>query len=123
MDNRNYIPYLVDTDTHLQELMDEVKRRYHSMEDQVAEMKQQLKNWNKDEEIQKYKDEISQLKKHALYIFNEKEYERFQEFTKFHRSHHRSVCVELQGTGFSTIVKLRCLGCGEVKDISDEESW
>ena len=121
--NNYHVDYLHVESTTVHNLLEAVEHNYNDMENRVANMEQQLKDWNKATEIQKLKDEISTLRKYSLYTFNEVEYNRFQEFKKFHSTHCRSICVELEGVGIGTIVKMRCLGCGDVKDITDEGSW
>ena len=115
------------------DFLDYVKDRYHLLETELKDAKEELKNWNKDEEIQSAYNEVERIRKNALIILDPKEREAIE---KFRREHYKK-CAEplcsraagntyiytITGTGIGEIIKIKCPICGEEVDVTNVESW
>ena len=118
-----------DIDTICKNLRD----TYEVLEGQVEYYKKKFEEYNKDSEIQKYKDKVDKLYSHSLLLMSDKEAEAERDF----RSRHYEKCAlplnsksagstyiyELTGTGLGTIIKITCPICGQSEDITDIDSW
>ena len=92
-----------------------------------------MQEWNKDTEIQKYKETVKYIRNHSLFIMSDKEFKADKEF----REQHYKMCAEplhsktagntyiyeLTGTGLGTCITITCPICGQSKDITDTDSW
>jgi hypothetical protein len=68
---------------------------------------------------------INELKKYAISL-DEVEQKNYDDFTKEHYSKHKfigGVPVTLTPTGLGINVEVKCPKCGEVKNISNFDSW
>jgi uncharacterized protein CbrC (UPF0167 family) len=50
----------------------------------------------------------------------EKEKKAYNEFKK---NHYRAILLISNDSGIGTTVKVKCLKCGKIKDITDYDSW
>lgn len=87
-------------------------------------LKQQLRDYSKDEEIQKLKEEIYDMRLHSISIMSELEKDRADVFA----SHHAVSCKSgmqyiVYGTGIGTHTTVKCRKCQEEQDITDYEGW
>lgn len=80
-----------------------------------------LKNVNRDEEIEKYKQMINSLEKNSVYILNEKQDEQMKNFRKAHYSRCKCSYYDIicSPTGLYTAVAIKCKSCGEELDLTD----
>ena len=118
-----------DIDKALQEVKDE----YTWMEEQVNHMREKLDSWNKDEEIQKYKNERDYVYKHSFLQLSDKEMKSEKAFREEHykncalplksKAAGNTYIYEITGTGLGTIKKIKCPICGVEKDFTDIDSW
>lgn len=117
----------------IEQICEYLKDVYEVLEEQASYYKQQLSEYNKDEEIQKYKAEIQELRARSLLLMSDKEAKAERDF----RSRHYEQCArplktksagstyiyELTGTGLGTCIKITCPICGQSEDITDIDSW
>lgn len=114
-------------------LLDDLKSAYEHEVQRADRMQKKLDEWNKEEEIQRYKNKAEYERSHSLLTLSDKEKEAERSFRKKHyelcaKPLHSKLAgntyiYELTGTGFGTIIKISCPICGESEDITDEESW
>lgn len=84
----------------------------------------ELKNFNKDEEIQKLMNEIQELRQKSIYMLNDKEHKDFNIFKEEHgKKCNTYPTIIINGTGLGDIIKLHCPICNEEKDITDISCW
>ena len=118
-----------DIDTICQKLKD----LYEYYKDEAETCNKQVNEWNKDEEIQKLKNEVKYIRRHSLLQMSDKEVQAEKAF----REEHYKKCAlplnskikgntyiyTLTGTGLGTGIEIQCPICGEKKDITDIDSW
>lgn len=109
-------------DDKFDELMKQLSESYYDMERSCRAAREQVREWNKDEEIQKLKNEIAHYRKHSLLQLTDKSKEKLDAFTLKH-IHSHTFIYQITGTGIGSIVKVSCDKCGEEIDITDAESW
>lgn len=109
-------------DDKFEELMKQLSESYYDMERSYRAAREQVREWNKDEEIKKLKNEITHYRKHSLLQLTDKSKEKLDAFTLKH-IHSHTFIYEITGTGIGSIVKVSCDKCGEEIDITDAESW
>ena len=117
----------------IEQICQYLKDVYEILEKKASYYQQQLNDYNKDEEIQKYKAEIQELHSRSLLLMSDKEAKAERDF----RSKHYEQCAwplksksagstyiyELTGTGLGTCIKITCPICGQSEDITDIDSW
>ncbi|UUV46256.1 hypothetical protein [Bacillus phage vB_BanS-Thrax2] len=87
-------------------------------------LKQQLKDYRKEDEIKKLEAEISQLRLDTLHTLTAKEKVRATEFRKKHyESCKGNTEYILLGIGIGIATTLRCTKCGEKENITDYDGW
>lgn len=121
-DGKPVIKRAIDLDSIFQELKEYIK----DMETRNEELRYKLDNYSKDEEIQRYKDELMNIRRDSLYILNDKEKELVNEFRKEHyKKCGKSSRIEyiLNPTEIGTGISIRCSRCGCEKDITDYKEW
>ena len=117
----------------IDEALAHVKDSYDYLHDEYNDLKEELASFNKDDEIQKLKDEIRYLRKHSLQQLSDKELtaelafrnKHYEECARPLRSkiYGNTYIYELSGTGIGTCIKITCPICGKSEDITDTESW
>lgn len=97
-------------------------------------MQETLKEWNKDEEIQKLKEEKKYITSHCLLNgLSDKEIAAIKDFKE---KHYKTCCgngkykskgntwrYEISGTGLGHIIKIQCPECNEWLDVTDIDNW
>ena len=92
-----------------------------SEKDSLSEI---VRNYNKDEHIEKLIEENTKLRIHSLHTLSEKEKEQADVFRKKHwESCKGNTRYILEGTGIGTAVGVQCTKCGVKKDITDTSNW
>ena len=94
--------------------------------DMAEHSREQAEKWNRDDEIQKQKDETKRLLTHSLLVFTDKECERHRAFLDAHYKkcgNGNKFVYTIIETGIGPIIKVKCPICGEEEDITDSESW
>jgi uncharacterized membrane protein len=88
------------------------------------ELKDKLKNFKKDEEIEKFRKEIESLRLNSLHVMSEKERLKARSFSKEHHNSCKSnIQYILEGTGIGTVLTVRCKKCATSKNITDVDCW
>lgn len=121
-DGKPVIKRVIDLDSMFQELKEYIK----DMETRNEELKDKLNNYNKDKEIQRYQNELMNIRRNSLYILSDKEKELVNEFRKEHyKKCGKSSRIEyiLNPTEIGTGISIRCSKCGGEKDITDYGEW
>lgn len=121
-DGKPIIKREIDLDSMFQELKEYIK----DMETRNEELRDKLNNYNKDKEIQRYQNELTNVRRNSLYILNNKEKELVNEFRKEHyKKCGKSSRIEyiLNPTEIGTGIDIRCSRCGCKKDITDYKEW
>lgn len=121
-DGKPIIKREIDLDSMFQELKEYIK----DMETRNEELRDKLNNYNKDKEIQRYQNELTNVRRNSLYILNNKEKELVNEFRKEHyKKCGKSSRIEyiLNPTEIGTGIGIRCSRCGCKKDITDYKEW
>lgn len=85
-----------------------------------------LKKYDTESEIRAKEEEIKSIRQRAITVLSPVEFEHDKEF----RDRHYQSCkngghfiYDIAGTGFGTIVKVKCPVCGLEEDITDVNSW
>lgn len=113
--------------------LNSLKAQYEELEKENKSLRDILKSWNKNKEIQEYKAMAEEIRKNSLLVMSEKEKQAERKF----RDEHYHTCAEplhskgkgntyiyeLTGTGLGTIIRIKCPICGEEKDITDLDNW
>lgn len=119
-----------DFDKAIQKLKDS----YEYMQEKVKRMQETLKEWNKDEEIQKLKEEKEYITSHCLLNgLSDKEIAAIKDFKE---KHYKTCCgngkykskgntwrYEISGTGLGPIIKIQCVECNAEEDVTDIDNW
>lgn len=108
------------------DLVEEVKQRYDEVSAESMRLRQQLHEWDRDEEIQKVKQLAEEYRKHSLQQLTDVELQRIATFRDKHWQECRNpnkFRYKLTGTGIGTAVKIQCPVCGVEEDVTDLDSW
>ena len=119
-----------DFDKHLEAL----KEQYLDMKDTIQYLRETLQEWDKDEEIQKWKNKNDWIYNHSLVSnLSDKELKALGDFRK---NHYRICCgngkyknkgntwiYTISGTGLGHIIKITCPECGQSEDVTDINNW
>ena len=114
--------------------IEKLKASYEYMQEKVKEMQKTLNEWNKNEEIQKLKEEKEYITSHCfLGGLSDKEIAAIKEFKN---KHYKTCCgngkykskgntwrYEISGTGIGHMIKIQCPECGVIQDITDIDNW
>ena len=109
-----------------EKILEELEQYITDLVDSNEKLKEQLNNYNKDEEIQRLKDEVLNLRRNSIHIMTEKEKMAAELFSTEHYYSCKSqlgVDYILTGTGIGTAIKIKCNKCKVEKDITDFENW
>ena len=117
----------------LERNLKEIKDCFSKLEKQNFTLKNQLEEWNKDQEIEKYKKQAEDIRIHSLQYLTDNE---LKEIESFKKNHYARCAAPLQNkakgdtyiytitnTGLGAIIQITCPLCGETKDITDTDSW
>lgn len=105
----------------LTEYVDDLKQTIKNKDKEID----RLNNFNRDEEIEKYKKEIARLHKNSLYIFSDRQMQKIKEF----REEHYKKCecsyydIIVSPTEIEDSVKIECFECGEQLDLNEYYKW
>lgn len=102
--------------------LSDIKIAYDNLRDALTWYREKMAEYNKDEEIQKYKGEIEYFRNHSLKTLSNKELKDVVDFRNQHR-HSNSFSYTLTGTGIGTAIVVTCEKCGESKNITDYDAW
>lgn len=111
---------------NFEKMIESIRQEYNHIKVQNANLRRQLAEWDKDEEIQKANELASYYRRHSLHELSEKEAGRVAEFRKKHyASCHNAGTYrfELTGTGIAEAISVECPVCGTKEDVSDYDVW
>ncbi len=106
--------------------LENLREEYNRVKTQNEFLREQVKSWNKDKEIQKAKLETEEERKLSLYRMTESEMEARK---KFIDEHHKrcgnsgSFLYGIEHCGIGASLSIKCPVCGEEKDITDYSVW
>jgi len=87
-------------------------------------LKQQLRDYRKEDEIAKLEEEINQMRLNSIHIMTTKEKVKASTFAKEHYASCKgSTRYILTGTGIGTHTLIECKNCKVQEDITDYEGW
>lgn len=115
------------------EKLDEIRYSYRKLKNKYNQLSNQLKDWNKDQEIQQAQREAKYVSDHSLLILSDKELKSINEFRERHykecalpyhnKTKGNTYIYTLTGTGIGTIIEITCPICGATLDVTDISSW
>jgi hypothetical protein len=104
--------------------LENIKNHCERQDKTIEDLRERIKTFNKDEEIQNLHQQIADLREKSVYVYSETELKSDREFSyKHYNSCKGNTEIILHGTGIGMVVKARCTKCGEVQDISDFSNW
>lgn len=106
------------------DLIEGLRLYIEGMHKRIDRLEAQVREFNKDEEIEKLNKEIDRLRVNSLHIFSEKEKLEAKEFSNEHYKKCKSnSSYSIEGTGIGSVVTIRCLKCDKSKNITDTDNW
>lgn len=95
------------------------------MHKEKERLEEKLASYNKEAEIDKYKNELNYAYEHSLLQLSDEELQEKRDFIAKHVKSCGNDCFvySLTGTGIGTVIKITCSTCGETEDITDIASW
>ena len=111
--------------------LEDIKEQYHWMEGTLESMMETLRQFNKDDEIQKVNRRIDEISHRSLKLLTDDEAAAIKEFKTLHYQKHvphtkasgSTYIYKLTGTGIGTAITITCPVCGEEKDVTDYSAW
>ena len=110
----------------MMELLEQVQTEYYRQVNLVDYFRKKCEEFWKDDEIQKLKKRIDELRRHSLLVLSKKEYTDAAAFREAHNMSCRNRSTfqyELTHAGIGTIISIRCPVCGKTEDITDTSIW
>lgn len=105
-------------------LMENLEMFIVDLMNQNERLQLKLDNYNKDEEIQKLKNELDNLRNNSLYNMSEKEKQSVKVFVEEHASLCRgAVQYQVIGSGIGYTLNVHCLKCKVSKAVTDYSQW
>jgi len=118
---------------NFEDIIYSLREAYTGMQAEINVLQETVEEWNKDDEIQKARNDAEWWRKHSLCYLSDKELKRLENFQERHYKKcaeplHSKIAgntyiYDLTGTGIGTIIKVTCPLCGESEDITDTSSW
>ena len=119
-------PVILYTDEGFDETLQKLDAEYKRIQNINKELQRQLAEWNKDDEIQKAKEEAKFYETHSLQQLTDLQMRQIEQF----KDEHYAACNNkgtyhfvLSGSVFGDIVKIICPVCGTMKDVTDFSTW
>lgn len=107
-------------------LLEDVRQEYYRVKAVNADLRKQLAEWNKDDEIQKANEQAAYYRAHSLHELSDKEAKCIAEFRKAHYASCKNAGAfqfELAGTGIGEAISIKCPVCGAEKNVTDYDNW
>ena len=120
------LPLKLLSEQKFEKAIEDIVDYVNDCEKQKEYFENKLKEYNKDEEIEKKNKTIENLYSHSLIQLSDKELLEVKEFRKIHYEKCKNgndFIYELIGTGLGTCIKIKCPKCKKEKDITDTENW
>lgn len=92
-----------------------------SIEGDNAKLREKIRTYSKEEEIEKLEKQLMGIRKNAVAILSEQEQKDYKAFRDKHYKDCNSSIIEIivTGTGIGDIIELNCKKCGTRVDITD----
>lgn len=106
--------------------VNEIQRYIDWCEKSVVEARNRVREYNKDDEVQKLQAELDCVKKNSLKILSDVEIDSAKKFRHDHCEkcgNEGSYWYNLVATGIGTAIKIKCDKCGEELNITDYGCW
>lgn len=130
---------IYSNDNSFEDAINVINEEFQRLKEQRDAAIKRVKEYNKDEEIQKLENkiaekdkEIESLCKRSLMIMTNKERDARKAFIHKHYELHNNgefkgngstYIYTLTGTGLGTDITIKCPICGEEENITDIDSW
>lgn len=108
------------------ETLQQIQKMYDDAQRKNSELYDQLGEFNRDDEIQKWQARCTHYRSHSLHNFSDKELELYTDFRAQHyKSCHNgdTFVVTLSGSGIGESIEVACPICVTKQNITDMESW
>lgn len=115
-----------DPEKNIQQSVESIKQSVNYLVRDNKALRSQIKEFNKDAEIQAKDKELKSVRDHALCVMSDKESKARRAFVERHYKscgNAGTYIYELSGTGIGTVIKIKCPVCGVEEDITDIDSW
>ena len=105
--------------------IDAISDEYNRVREENASLRKRMREWRKDDEIQKLEKEIKDVRIHSLKVLTDVELDELNKF----RNQHLERCRQYKfgyfvtGTGIGEGIDIQCMVCGDKKDITDFGAW
>lgn len=87
-------------------------------------LRKQLKDFNKDDEIQKLKEQLGIFRTNSIHVMSDKENESAKKFSSQHYNSCKSnIQYILEGNGIGTGITVKCKKCLTEENITDIDNW
>lgn len=106
-------------------MLEELNSYIEDVISQKDKLKEQLREYNKDEKIQELTDKITMLRSKSVHIMSDSEYEESKKFS----NEHYELCkgniqyIVYGAGGIGTVIQVKCDKCDEQRDITDIDNW
>lgn len=107
-------------------LLEDIRQEYNRVKSNNADLRKQLAEWSKEEEIQKANERAAYYRSHSLHELSDKEAKRIAEFRKAHYASCKNAgtyLFELAGTGIGEAISIKCPVCGTEENVTDYDNW
>lgn len=107
-------------------LLEDIRQEYNRVKAHNIDLRKQLAEWNKDEEIQKANKLAAFYRGHSLHELSDKEAKRIADFRKSHYASCKNAgtfLFELAGTGIGEAISIKCPVCGVEENVTDYDNW
>lgn len=105
-------------------MVENIKELFTTIMDENDELKKELREYNKDEEIQKMEKKLSEVLKASVYQMTDIERKSAADFSSLHYKRCKGVTLYIvKGTGIGDVLVVQCDKCKEHKDITDISTW
>jgi len=115
------------TSIDIDKILNSIKEQFEYKDMIIKELRGEINEFNKDEEIQKANDKVKDIRKHSLRILSDREVKDANAFIIKHKEMHQennfNFWYYLDGCGIGPITKIKCPICGEIEDITDIGDW
>lgn len=107
-----------------QNILKEINKYIIDFIEENETLKKQLFEYSKDEEIQKLKKEIQNIRRNSITILTDKQKEKVKLFSdKHYTSCKCNIEYIITGTSLGECVEIQCKKCKESEDVTDFDNW
>lgn len=109
-----------------EDVLQRARRLYEELQNENKRLRKQLREHDKDDEIQKLQARCASLSSRCLHTLSGNELHSYQLFRANHykscKNGNTFICT-LTGTGIGEGISVKCPVCGVEENITDTESW